>query len=66
LTESLADRISRYFVLNNIAEEDDLEVLAYMLFLMFSNMQQIFAFIVVAIVFNAFPQTIAFVLFLQH
>ena len=63
MTENLAEKISRYFVVNNMAKEDDGEVLSFMLFLIFSNVQQVFAFIVIAFIFNAFPHMIAFVIF---
>jgi len=46
-----------------MVKEDDREVISYMLFLIFSNVQQILAFIAVAFIFNAFPQTIAFAVF---
>jgi accessory gene regulator protein AgrB len=60
LTMSLANRISRYFVLHGAAKEDDGEVLAFMLFQIFAIIQQTLALIAVAVVLDSFPQMLAF------
>jgi accessory gene regulator protein AgrB len=60
LTMSLANRISRYFVLCGAAKEDDREVLAFMFFQMFALIQQILALIAVAVALSSFPQVTAF------
>ena len=62
MTESLADRVSRYCVLNGMAKEDDREVLAYVFFSLFATVQQIFALAIVAVLLNTVPQMVAFTL----
>jgi accessory gene regulator B len=62
LTMSMAEKISRYFVLHGAAKEDDREVLAFMLFQWIALIQQSLALIAVAVILKSIPQMIAFVI----
>jgi accessory gene regulator B len=59
----LAEKISRYYALQNAMEEDDREVLSFVLFQIFALVQQVIIFTAVTVILKAYTEAIAFTLF---